>query len=134
MGILTETTIRLRDEIVSSRHARVALRGDLVRQTDERRTRVSALCAGFARDRAGAHRAWFGPTPSERQTAERQQQGRLAAEVRAKAQAEKQPPATPKAEPQRHETAKPVPAPAARPPVAPLPRAQRPPFKGSKKH
>ncbi len=27
-----------------------------------------------------------------------------------------------------------VPAPAARPPVAPLPQAQRPPFKGSKKH
>jgi hypothetical protein len=29
VGILTETTIRLRDEMVSSRHARVALRGDL---------------------------------------------------------------------------------------------------------
>ena len=72
MGVLTEATMRLREEIVALRRMRMALRGDLVRQTDERRTRVSALCAGFARDRAGAHRAWFGPTLSERQTAERQ--------------------------------------------------------------
>jgi hypothetical protein len=28
------------------------------------------LCAGFARDRAGAHSAWFGPALSERRTAE----------------------------------------------------------------
>jgi hypothetical protein len=95
---------RLRDEIVSSRHARVALQGDVVRLTGERRTRVSAVCAGFARDRAGAHRAWFGPALSERQRADRQ------------------PPA------------KPVPAPAARPPVAPLPQAQGTPCKGPKKH
>jgi hypothetical protein len=64
VGKLTETVTRLRDEIVSSRHARVALLGDLVRQTNERRSRVSALCAGFARDRAGAHGAWFGRTPA----------------------------------------------------------------------
>jgi len=150
VGVLTETMMRLRGEIGAWRHGRVALQADLVRQTDERRTRVSALCTGFARDRAGARRAWFGPTLSERQTAERQKQRRLAEEAtakaqaerqrrlteeaRAKAQAEKQPPATPKAEPQRHEPAKPVPAPAARPSVAPLPQAQRPPFKGSKKH
>lgn len=134
MGILTETMTQLRDEIVSSRHARVAWRGNLVRQTDELRMRVSALCAGFALARAGAHHAWFGPTLSERQAAERQQQRRLAEEPMAKAQAEEQSPATSKAEPQRHEPAKPVPAPAARPPVAPLPQAQRPPFKGSKKH
>ena len=63
MGTLTEAMARLRDEIVSSRHARVALLGDLVRQTGERCTQVSALCAGFTRDRAGAHRAWFGRTP-----------------------------------------------------------------------
>jgi len=86
VGVLTETMMRLRGEIGSWRHVRVALQADLVRQTDERRTRVSALCAGFARDRAGAHRAWFGPTLSERQTAERQQQRRLAEEARAKAQ------------------------------------------------
>ena len=66
--------MRLRDQIVASRHARVALRADLVRQADERRTRVAALFAGFASDRAGAGRAWFGPTPGERQAAERQQQ------------------------------------------------------------
>jgi hypothetical protein len=41
----------------------------LLRQTGERRTRVSALCGGLARDRAGAHRAWFGPAPAKRQAA-----------------------------------------------------------------
>jgi hypothetical protein len=125
VGVLTKTMMRLRGEIGAWRHERVALQADLVRQTDERRTRVSALCAGFARDRAGARRAWFGPTLSEPQ---------LAKEARAKPQAEKQPPAKHKAEPHRHKPAKPVPARAARPPVTPLPRAQRPPFKGSKKH
>ena len=68
MGVLTETTMRLRDEIVA-RAEPGALRGDLARQTNERRMRVSALCAGFARDRAGAGGAWFGPTPGERQIA-----------------------------------------------------------------
>ena len=63
MGVLTVTMTGLRDAIVSSRQARVALLGELVRQTDERRTQVSALCAAFARDRAGAHRAWSGLTP-----------------------------------------------------------------------
>ena len=134
MGVLTETMMRLREEIGAWRHVRVALQADLVRQTEQRRTRVSALFAGFARDRAGARRAWFGPALSERQTAEIQQQRRLAEEARSKAQAEEQPPATPKAKPHRHKPAKPVPAPAARPPVTPLPQAQRPPFKGSKKH
>jgi hypothetical protein len=64
MGVLTETTMRLREEIVASRHARAALRGNLVRQADERRTQVSALCAGFASDRAGAQRAWAGRAPA----------------------------------------------------------------------
>lgn len=127
--MLTESMTQLRDEIVSARHARMALRGDLVRQTNELRTRVSALCASFARDRAGAHSAWFGPTLSERQTAEAQQQHRLAMAARAT-----QPPATRKAEPQRHEPAKPVPSPAALPPAAPSPRAPRASFKRSKKH
>jgi hypothetical protein len=77
MSALSEAMTRLRNEIVSSRHARVALRGDLLRQTDERRRRVSALCAGFARDRAGAHRAWFGRCfpaarpPRDRRSADR---------------------------------------------------------------
>jgi hypothetical protein len=158
VGVITESMTRLRDEIVSWRRARVALQGDLVRQTDERRAQVSALCAGFGRDRAGAHRAWFGPTRAERQTAERHPQRQLAQDARAKAW-EKQrmlsreaaakahgeepspvppkaepPPASPKAEPQRREAAKAVTAPYARPPVAPSPQAQKPPFKGAKKH
>jgi hypothetical protein len=134
MGVLTEATMRLREEMMAWRHMRVALRGDLVRQTDERRTRVSALCGGFASDRAGAHRAWFGPTLFEGQTAERQQRRRLVEAARAKAQAEEQPPATPKAEPRSHEPAKPVPAPAAQAPIAPVPRAERLLLKRSKKH
>jgi colicin import membrane protein len=44
------------------------------------------LCAGFARDRADALRAWCGPTLAERQTAERQKRRRLAEEATAKAQ------------------------------------------------
>jgi hypothetical protein len=137
MGVLTEATMRLREEMMVWRHMRVALRCDLVRQTDERRTRVSALCAGFASDRAGAHRAWFGPTLFEGQTAERQQRRRLVEPARAKAQAEEQPPAAPKAEPRRHEPAKSVPAPAAQAPIAsiaPVPRAERLLLKRSKKH
>ena len=134
MGVLTEATMRLREEVMAWRHMRVALRGDLVRQTDERRTRVSALCAGFASDRARAHRAWFGATLSERQTAERQHRRRLVEAARAKAQAEEHPPATSKVEPRRHEPAKPVPAPATHAPMAPLARAEKLPFKGSKKH
>ena len=86
MGVLTVTMTGLRDAIATSRQARVALLGDLVRQTGERRARVSTLCAGFARDRAGAHRAWFGPLLFEGQTAERHRRA-------AKAPAEEQPPA-----------------------------------------
>ncbi len=150
MGILTNAMMRLRDDIVSSRHSRLAFRGELVRWTAERRSQVSALCTAFARDRAGARRAWFGRTPAEREAAEREKQRRLAEETKAKAQAgeqrktaeavkpkarpEEQAPATPKAEPQRQEPAKPVPEPAAHPPVAPLPQPHRPPFKESKKH
>lgn len=148
VGVLTDSMVRLRDEIVSSRRARVALRGDLVCQTDERRTRVSTLCDGFARDRAGAHRAWFGTTLAERQAAERPQQRRLVEEARAnvrekqrrlvkeaaaKARAEEPPAAPPKAEPQRHEPVNAVSAAHTRPPVPPLPHAHKPPFKGSKK-
>lgn len=148
MGVLTETAMRLRDQIVASRHARVALRADLIRQTDERRTRVAALCAGFAGDRAGAGRAWFGPTPGERQAAERQQQREAAeslgakarekqgrqAEETAKSQAEMRPPLPPKVEPRRHAAAKVVTSPQARPPAASPPRVHKPPVKGSKKH
>jgi hypothetical protein len=120
----------LRDAIVSSRQARVALRGDLIRQTDELRTRVSTLCAGFARDRAGAHRAWFGPVRFEAQIGERHQQA-----AKVKAAVEEQPPATPRAEPPRHKPAhKPVAARAAQPSTTPLPQAKKRSSKGLKKH
>lgn len=133
MGVLTEATMRRREEMVALRRTRMALRGDLVRQTDERRTRVSVLCADFARDRAGAHRAWFGTTLPKRQAAERQQQRRLAAETVAKAQAERRSVATPKAAPQSNEPAKRVPAPAAPPSAAPLPQVAKASSKRSKK-
>jgi hypothetical protein len=119
----------LRDAIVSSRQVRLALRGDLVRRTNERRVSVSALCAGFARDRAGAHRAWFGPGPFEAQTAEKHRQRRPAEPAAAKAPAEEHPPTAANAEPRRREPAK---------PGGPLPQARKPLFKklfkGSKKH
>jgi len=115
VGVLTDTMTRLRDEIVSSRHARVALLGDLVRQTSQRYAHVSALCAGFARDREGAHLAWFGPALSAERPSRRSQP------ARAGAAAEKQPPAAPKAKQRR------------RAPAKPSPRARRPLSKGSKK-
>ena len=89
VGVLTEAMMRLRGEIGAWRHERAALQNDLVRQTDERRTGVSALCAAFARDRAGAHRAWSGPTLSERRAAERQRR-LLAEEATAKAEQERE--------------------------------------------
>ena len=133
VGVLTETTMRLREEMVAWRQMRMALRGDLVRQTGERRNRVSALCAAFARDRAGAHRAWFGPTLSEGHAAEKRQQRGLVEAAKAKSPAEEQAPATPKAETRRREPAhEAVAAPAARPPEL-SPRAKRRLFKGLKK-
>ena len=128
MDVLTVSMMGLRDAIVSARQARVALLGDLVRQNGERRNRVSTLCAGFARDRAGAHRAWFGPLLFEGRTPERHRPA-------AKALAQEQPPAAPKAEPPRHKPAhKPVAAQAVHTPVAPLPQAKKRHSKGLKKH
>jgi hypothetical protein len=63
--MFTSAMTHLRDEIVSSRRARMEFRGALARRGAQRREQVSALCAGFARDRAGAHRAWFGGTAAE---------------------------------------------------------------------
>ena len=74
MGALTETMTRLQGEIGVWRHERAVLQNDLSKQTKERCAQVSALCAVFARDREGAHRAWFGPTHSEDRAAESQQQ------------------------------------------------------------
>lgn len=134
MGVLTKGILRLRDEIVSARHSRLAFRGELVRQTAERRSQVSALCTGFAGDRAGAHRAWFGRTPIGREAAGREKPRRPADPARDQTRAERQPPATAEREPPERTTAEPVSAPAVRPPVVPLPAARRPPNKGSKKH
>jgi hypothetical protein len=134
MGVLTETKIRLRQEMAAWRQMRVDLQGDLVRQTDERRRRVSDLCAGFARDRAGAHRAWFGPAPSERHAAERHQQHRLAEQTRVALPAEEHPPASHKVEPHGHQPAKHEGAKHVSTPVAHVLQAQKPAFKGSRKH
>lgn len=149
MSVLTEAMMRLQGEIGAWRHERAVLQHDLARQANERRSRVSALRAAFVRDRAGAHRAWFGPTLSERRTEERQQQQlaketraevqreheqqRLAEEAKAKTQREQQSPAPAKLRPQGHNPPKPAAAPAARPPVAPLAPAHMPPRKESKK-
>ena len=135
MGVLTVTMAGLRDAIVSSRQARVALRGDLVRQTDERRMRVFDLCAGFTRDRAGAHRAWFGPALFEGRMAVRPPQPGLVEAAKAKAPVREPPATTPKVAPRRHKPAhKPVAAAAAQPSSAPLPRSKRRFSKGLKKH
>ena len=141
MGVLTETMMRLRGEIGTWRHERVVLQHDLARQVHERRIRVSALRVSFARDRAGAHRAWFGPTLSERRTEEAeaktqrdQEQRRLAGEAKTKALREQQLLAVAKSQTQGNNPPKPVAAPSPRTPVAPMAQAQkRPPFKGSKK-
>jgi len=128
VGVLTVSMMGLRDAIVSSRQARVALLGDLVRQNGERRNRVSTLCAGFARDRCGRHRAWFGPLlfrrPDRGETpAGGQGPSRTAATC------------TAKAEPPRHKpTHKPVAARAVEPSMAPLPRAKKRSSKRLKKH
>jgi hypothetical protein len=150
MGVLTEAMMRLQGEIGAWRHERVVMQHDLARQANERRSRVSALRAGFARDCAGARRAWFGPTLSERRAEQRQQQQlakdtraevqrehkqqRLAEEAKAKTQREQQAPAKVKSRPLGQNPPKPVAAPAARPPVAPLAHAHRLPLKGTKKH
>jgi hypothetical protein len=93
MSVLTETMTRLHDEIVSADRSRKAFRGELVRQTEERRSQVSALCTGFARDLAGAHRAWLGRSPLrhsplERKTEEAEQQLQPAQQASAKGRAQ----------------------------------------------
>ena len=155
MGTLTETMMRLRGEIGSSHQMRSALRADLVRQTAERRSRILALCAGFARERAAAHRAWFGLTLAERQSAERRtlqaekakakllaeeaKAKLLAEEAKAKLQAEEA-----KAKLQAEEAkvkrqaeeakAKLQGQPQKHEPAARMPHAQKDPFKGPKKY
>jgi hypothetical protein len=122
---------RLRDEIVSSRHSRLAFRGELGRQTEERRSQVSELCSAFSRDRAEAHSAWFGRTTAERQAAGREGRRELAVPTAAKTPAEPQPPAV--QEPRKREAVASVAVPFVRPPAATFPPAHKSHFKGSKK-
>jgi len=133
VGVLTEATMQLQKEIAALRQVRVTLRTNLVRQTGDLRSRVSALCAGFASDRAAAHRAWFGPTRFRGWTAERHPQRRPAEEPKVKAPAEEQP-AIPNAKSRRDAPAKHVSRAAARAPVAPLSPSPKPHSKKSKKH
>lgn len=130
MGILTETMSRLRDEIVSASRSRQTFRGELVRQTEERRSQVSALCSAFARDRAGAHRAWHGRAPSahataKRESARREEQGWPAELARTKTRAAQHAPA-PAARPPARQAKPPV------GPAAPGTHAPKHPFKGSR--
>jgi membrane protein involved in colicin uptake len=87
VGTLTDSMVRLRDEIVTLRQKRSLVQAELVRGAAERRAGVGALRMAFTRDRALAHRAWFGPTVMERR-AELQKERRLAEEAKVHAQAE----------------------------------------------
>ena len=96
MGVLTQTMTKLRNEIMSAKHARQASQEEREQQTADRRSQVSALCTGFARDLAGAHRAWLGQTTAK--TTGKQRQHRPAELVSAPA----------KATPKRHAAPKPA--------------------------
>ena len=126
MGVLTQTMTRLHDEIVSASRSRQALRGELIRQTEERRSQISALCTGFASDLAGAHRAWLGRTPLRRspaagKTEGAEQQHIPAYPARAKGRAKQKP-----------QTAN-APKPAVRSRVARVPPSSKRPIKSSKR-
>ena len=66
MGVLTESTVRLRDEILALRHNRQSLRSDLARSAQALRERIAALRLALANDMAGARRAWRGPGVASR--------------------------------------------------------------------
>jgi len=77
MGPITEAMTRLAGEIRAGHAARASfikgLKGEVAtmregfrRQNKERARTVMALRHEVAADLAGAHRAWFGPTPAER--------------------------------------------------------------------
>ena len=134
MGVITEAMTRLRHEIGAWHHARAAWRGNLARQTEERRARVLALCSGFERDRSTARRAWFGLTPAGRQAAGIDTQRPMAELAESDARAERQPSAPVVQKPQPPETAAPVAAPVAPPPAARWSPSHKPKSKRSKKH
>jgi hypothetical protein len=64
VGVLTESTAHLRDEIVAGRQARAAFRNELERATQARQLQVSSLLGAFACDLEGVRRAWSGPAPA----------------------------------------------------------------------
>ena len=66
MSVLTESTVRLRDEILALRHNRERLRSDLARSAQALRERMAALRLALASDMAGARRAWRGPDEAAR--------------------------------------------------------------------
>jgi len=93
MGPITEATTRLVGEIKAGRAARLsfvkdlkrevaAMRQGFRRQNKERARTVMAMRQEVAADLAGAHRAWFGPSPAERRAM-------AAAKRRAEAEAER---------------------------------------------
>ena len=118
MGRLSKAMTRMRDEIVISRQSRLAFRGELVRQSEERRSRVAALCATFASDRAGAHGAWFGRKSVERPGAVREQQPTLASPAKALVPPAQQPSVTPEPKARDRVASEPVATPAVRPPAS----------------
>ena len=61
MGVLTESTVRLRDEILALRRNRQSLRSDLAGSVQAIRECVTGLRLAQASDLAGARRAWRGP-------------------------------------------------------------------------
>lgn len=95
MGVLTESTVHLRDEIVAWRQARAAFRRRLVGETKARQVRVSGLLAAFASDLARVRQAWFGLTPAGPGAVKREEQQRLAEAARARPRQD--PPAAPPA-------------------------------------
>ena len=100
MGVLTQTMTKLRNEIVSAKRARQTSQEECEQQASDRRSQVSALCTAFARDRAGARRAWLGRTTTEPAATRNERQYRPAELVSAPA----------KAEPKRHAASAPKPA------------------------
>ena len=120
MGVLTQTMTKLRNEIVSAKHARQASQEEREQQTSDRRSEVSTLRTGFARDRAGARRAWLGLTTAAPVAARKEKQRQPAELVSAPA----------KAEPKRH--AAPAPTPAVKARVAHVTPASKRKAKSSK--
>ena len=104
MGKLTDDMTRLVGEIKAGHAARVSFGKDMRQEVatmregfrraiEERVREVKALRQEVAADLAGARRAWFGPSPAERQAkkeAERRAREQAERERRAQEEAERQ--------------------------------------------